>query len=175
VAVRVALWSLAMVPVVTLKVAEVAAAGTVTDAGTVRVALVLERVTAAPPVGAALVKVTVQVELPELLRVAGRHVREVTAGKTTTAVTVPPVAESRMAFPAGEDAAMLPTPIEVVVTPSATVRFRTATVPFEMMPPFIPEATQVYAPAAAVQLKVLPAAVTTAPALAEMDTTLAGG
>ena len=50
-----------MAAVVALKVAEVAAAATVTDAGTVSVALVLVRVTAAPPVGAAWVRVTVQV------------------------------------------------------------------------------------------------------------------
>ena len=47
--------------VVALKVADMAAAATVTDAGTVSVALVLVRVTAAAPVGAAWVKVTVQV------------------------------------------------------------------------------------------------------------------
>jgi len=47
--------------VVALKGADVAAAGTVTEAGTVRVELVFVRVTIAPPAGAALVKVTVQV------------------------------------------------------------------------------------------------------------------
>ena len=52
---------LAMVVVVALNVAEVDAAATVTDAGTVRVALVLVRVTAAPPVGAGWVRVTEQV------------------------------------------------------------------------------------------------------------------
>ena len=52
---------LAMAAVVAAKVAEVAAAGTVTEAGAVRVALVLVRVTAAPPVGAVCVRVTVQV------------------------------------------------------------------------------------------------------------------
>ena len=52
---------LAMAAVVALKVAVIAAAATVTDAGAVRVALVLVRVTAAPPVGAAWVRVTVQV------------------------------------------------------------------------------------------------------------------
>ena len=52
---------LLMVAVVALKVAVVAAATTVTDAGTVRVELVLVRVTEAPPVGAAWVRVTVQV------------------------------------------------------------------------------------------------------------------
>jgi len=49
------------VPVVTLKVAEVAAAATVTDDGTVRVGLVFVRLTLAPPVGAGWVRVTVQV------------------------------------------------------------------------------------------------------------------
>ena len=52
---------LLMVVVVALKVAVVAAAATVTDAGTVSVELVLVRVTEAPPVGAAWVRVTVQV------------------------------------------------------------------------------------------------------------------
>jgi hypothetical protein len=48
-----------MVVVVAVKVAEVAAAVTVTDAGTVRAELVFVRVTLAPPVGAGWVKVTV--------------------------------------------------------------------------------------------------------------------
>jgi hypothetical protein len=47
--------------VVALKVAVVAAAATVTDAGTVRTELVLVKVTLAPPVGAGWVRVTVQV------------------------------------------------------------------------------------------------------------------
>jgi hypothetical protein len=61
VAVIVALALLAMVAVVTLNVTDVAAAATVTEAGTVRVALEFARVTLAPPVGAAWVRVTVQV------------------------------------------------------------------------------------------------------------------
>ena len=52
---------LAIVPVVTLKVADVDVAATVTDAGTVSVELEFERVTLAPPVGAGWVSVTVQV------------------------------------------------------------------------------------------------------------------
>jgi len=47
--------------VVALNVAEMAAAATVTDAGTVRVAFVLVNITAAPPLGAGWVRVTVQV------------------------------------------------------------------------------------------------------------------
>ena len=46
---------------VALKLTDVAAAATVTEAGTVRLVLVLVRVTLAPPVGAALVSVTVHV------------------------------------------------------------------------------------------------------------------
>ena len=53
--------SLAIAAVVALNVDVVAAAGTVTDPGTVSVALVLVRVTLAPPAGAALDRVTVQV------------------------------------------------------------------------------------------------------------------
>src|SRR5271169_1813337 len=133
-----------MAAVVALKVAEVAAAATVTDAGTVRVELVLVRVTVAPPAGAAPLRVTVQVEVPELFKVAGRQARDLTVGKSAAPpVTVPPVAERKMAFPPGNDAVLLLTPITVVVTPAAMVRFTTATVPFEMMPAFIPEATQV--------------------------------
>ena len=49
---------LTMAAVVALKVAVVAAAATVIDAGTVSVVLVLVRVTAAPPVGAGWVSVT---------------------------------------------------------------------------------------------------------------------
>ena len=52
---------LVMAAVVALKVADVAAAATVTEAGTVRVELVLVSVTLAPPVGAGCVNATVQV------------------------------------------------------------------------------------------------------------------
>jgi len=70
---------LPMAPVVALKVLETAAAATVTDAGTVSVALVLVRVTVAPPVGAAWVKVTVQL-LEELgPRLAGLQTSEETS------------------------------------------------------------------------------------------------
>jgi len=136
-----------MAAVVALNVAETVAAGTVTDDGTVRVELVLVSVTMAPPPGAAPVRVTVQVEVLVLFKVAGRQDSDVTVGKTIAPpVTMAPAAESRMACPVGDDAALLLIPITVVVTPAAMVRLTTATVPFEMMPAFIPEATQVYAP-----------------------------
>jgi len=49
-----------MAAVVASNVAEVVAAASLTEAGTVSVALVLVRVTVAPPVGAGWVRVTVQ-------------------------------------------------------------------------------------------------------------------
>ena len=74
----VALELLVMAAVVAVNVADVAAAATVTDAGTVRIELVLVRVTLAPPAGAGWVKATVQVveELGPTL--VGEHAREET-------------------------------------------------------------------------------------------------
>ena len=51
---------LPMATVVALKLADMAAPATMTDAGTVRVGLALVRVTVAPAVGAGWVRVTVQ-------------------------------------------------------------------------------------------------------------------
>ena len=166
---------LATAPVVAVKVAELAAAITVTEAGAVSVVLVFVRVTRAPPVGAGCVRVTVQVELLELLSEAGRQARAATPGKTAPPLTPPAVAKSGMPLPAGEDPALLLIPMAVVVSPAAMVRLTIATAPLEMMPAFIAEASQVYAPGAPLHVNVLPAAVRAAPALTEMATTLAGG
>jgi|SRR5271157_4819555 len=62
--------------VVTVKVAVVAPAATVTLAGTVAEALLLPSVTAAPPVGAALLKVTVPVEEAPPVTVVGFKLTE---------------------------------------------------------------------------------------------------
>ena len=64
---------LPIVPVVTLKVADVLVAATVTDEGTVSAALVFDKLTPAPPVGAACVKVTVQVLEEFCPRLPGLH------------------------------------------------------------------------------------------------------
>ena len=58
-----AVWSVVTGAAVAVKPAELAPAATVTDAGTVRFVLFDERVTAAPPEGAALFRVTVQLRL----------------------------------------------------------------------------------------------------------------
>jgi hypothetical protein len=70
---------LLMVDVVTLKVADEAVAATFTEAGTVRVVLEFERVTLTPPVGAAWLRLTVQMleEFGPIL--LGLHDKEDTA------------------------------------------------------------------------------------------------
>ena len=88
-AVRVALELLLMDAVVALNVAEVAAAATVTDAGTVRTELVFDSATLAPPVGAGWVNVTVQVLEEFGPRLVGLHDSEDTnTGATRLTVVV---------------------------------------------------------------------------------------
>jgi hypothetical protein len=68
--------------VVTLKVALVAPAGTVTLAGTDAAALLLESETCAPPAGAAAVSVTVPVAAPPPVTLAGLTASDERAGGT---------------------------------------------------------------------------------------------
>ena len=79
---------LLMVPVVALKLADVAAAAIVTEAGTVSVELVLVSVTLAPPVGAAWVKVTVQVVDELCPRLVGLQASEETSTGATRLTVV---------------------------------------------------------------------------------------
>ena len=69
---------LLMAAVVALKLADVAVAATVTEAGTVKLELVLVSVTLAPPVGADWVKVTVQVVEELGPRLVGLQAKEET-------------------------------------------------------------------------------------------------
>ena len=70
---------LAMAAVVALKLTQVAAATTVTVAGTVSVELVLVRITVAPPAGAGWVSVTVQMLEVFGPRVVGLQISEETS------------------------------------------------------------------------------------------------
>ena len=75
-------------PVAALNVADVAAAATVTDAGTVSVALVFVSATVLPPAGAAWFSVTVQLLAPLGPRLVGLHASAVTTiGATRLMVT----------------------------------------------------------------------------------------
>jgi hypothetical protein len=83
VAVMVEFRPLRMATVVALNVAEVAPAATVIEAGSVSTRLVLESVTIAPPLGAAFVKVTVQVLKESGPRLVGLQVSEDTSTGAT--------------------------------------------------------------------------------------------
>ena len=74
--------------VVALKVAVVAAAATATDTGTVSVASLLVKVTVAPPVGAAWVRVTVQVLAEFGPRVVGLQASDETSTATRLMVAL---------------------------------------------------------------------------------------
>ena len=74
--------------VVALNVAEVVAAATVIDVGTVRVELVFARVTMAPPVGAGWVKVKVHVLEAFGPRLVGLQANEETSTEATRLAVV---------------------------------------------------------------------------------------
>jgi len=69
----VALCELEMVVAVTVKVAALAPVATVTDAGTVKALLLSERLTNAPPLGAAMDSVTVHMDVDPEVSAAGVH------------------------------------------------------------------------------------------------------
>jgi len=71
-------WSAEIVPAVAVKLADVEFAGTDTDAGTVSAAALLERVTVAPPAGAAFDNVTVQELAPPGFRLVEVQETELT-------------------------------------------------------------------------------------------------
>jgi hypothetical protein len=81
VAVTVAVTWLVTEEVVAVKVVEVAPAGTVTLAGTCTAELLLDRLTAAPPLGAAPLRVTVPVEEVPPVTVAGLKLSAPTVGR----------------------------------------------------------------------------------------------
>ena len=90
----VALELLLIVPVLTINVAEVAAAVTVTEPGTANVELLSDKVTRAPPLGAACVRVTVQVldELgPRLFGLQDKAEIEMAAISGTVVLAEPPL------------------------------------------------------------------------------------
>jgi len=80
VAVTVTVWFAVTVPAVAVKVAVVAPAPTVTEAGTVRAMLVSVSFTVAPPVGAAIERVALQVELAPDTTDVGEHSNPVMIG-----------------------------------------------------------------------------------------------
>jgi hypothetical protein len=129
-----------------VKVAVVFPAPTVTAAGTVNAAVLLDSVTVAPPV---FDTVTVHVELPPDPKLAGLHVSPLRVG--SAAVTVPPTPASDSEFPKGVTPNVLVTLIAVLATPEAIVTLTTATTPFCITVAFKPVSRQMYKPELAEQ------------------------
>jgi hypothetical protein len=110
---------------VALKVAVVDAAGTVTEAGTVREVLLLESATVEPAVP---LRVSVQtLELPGPSDV-GVHVRAVIFKGATTEIE-PPVAVTEIPVPPGDAPMVLITPIAAVPVTDDIVTETAATMP----------------------------------------------
>lgn len=86
---------------VTVNVAVLLPAATLTEAGVVKEVLLSANVTSAPPVGAAVVKVTVQVDVTAPVSDARLQLREDTS-KEVGMVTTPPLAEVATAMAVGE-------------------------------------------------------------------------
>ena len=77
-----------MLPAVAVKLAEVDPKDTVTVAGTVSAAASLDRLTVAPPVGAAFDRVTEQADVPAEVRVDGEQETPVSVGLATNETEV---------------------------------------------------------------------------------------
>ena len=114
---------LATAVVVIVKLAVVAPAATVTLAGTVAAALLLDMLTASPPVGAALPRVTVPVEeVPPATAVGFTDTDETAGGFTVNAaVCVPPLNVAEMVADAALATAVVVMVKVAVVAPAATV------------------------------------------------------
>ena len=124
-----------------MKVAVLAPAGMVRDAGTVRLAELELKPTVTWFVAMALICNVQMLESPGL-SMPRVQVSEVGVTGTGT-VTVAPVAETRIALPAEDAPTGLPRPIADVLPPAPTVIETVATVPFAMVFEFSPVARHV--------------------------------
>lgn len=159
-------------PAVAVKFAVVAFATTVTEAGTVRSALLLESDTVEPPVGAAVFRLNEQLAVPLELRLVGPQVTEETAG---TAITPEPAAEivnpeASASAPSAFDMATV-----VVGALGASVIWMSAATPDVIVFALRPVRMQVYDPATPPHEAVLPAAVATAPGVTDINETWLDG
>jgi hypothetical protein len=139
-AVRVAVWLLAMVPAVAVNVAVELPEATVTKAGMVNAAALLDKETAIPPVGAVVLKETVHADEPPVVSDAGTQLSPLTRG---AAVIPPPTPVIGSEFASAVAPRAFVTAIAALVALDAIVTPSTATTPFCITAPFRPANTQV--------------------------------
>ncbi len=126
-------------PAVAVKVADVEPVGTVTEAGVVSNALLLDKETKVPPGGAALVRETVQTLVAPEARVDGLQPSELKLELRT--VIVLPLPVSARFNPVGSVPIVAVTPTAVVLADGAIVRLTAATTPSVIAVEFRPQAT----------------------------------
>jgi hypothetical protein len=120
-----------MVPAVAVNVAVALPAPTVTEGGTVNAGALLDRLTVAPPAGAAVFKEAVQVADPLELRDAGTQLNALIAvSGGVPDVTVPPTPLIASAEAATVAPSVFVTLIVVLATADAMVTLTTAATPF---------------------------------------------
>jgi hypothetical protein len=140
-----------MLEAVAEKVADEAPAATVTEAGTDRAALLSDRVMTVPPAGAAPLRLTVQVEVPEPAMLVGVQFspdRVVVGGR----VIVPVVPRDVMKSPAEDEAKLLLTSTtRLGLVLEDNVKVTLATTPLGMAVEFAPANRHVIVPAAGLQ------------------------
>jgi hypothetical protein len=165
VAVKVALVSVETAAAVAVNVAVVNPALTVTEAGTVTEALLLDRLTLAPPAGAAAVRVTVQVLVPGVTTEAGVQLRLAGCGRVM--VTVPPAVITAIGSPPGvvPSAPAICTVDDVLLVVGETVNVAVATTPEAMAVVFSPVTRQIIEPPPPLQATDLSAALAAGPVL----------
>lgn len=169
-------------PALAVKVAEVEPAGTVTEAATGSIVLLLDRLTTVPPLGAASANVTVQVELAPEAKLVGEHCSEDKPGCQFVIVITPEVADMVSAAPFAKAdpfvkaAAGLPTTMGTVepLVAGERVTVTVATTPLPIVEPVIPLATHVTEPLAELQVRVWPPLLSAAPPAATTEVASVG-
>jgi hypothetical protein len=148
VAVNTAVWFELMGDTVAVKPAVVAPAATVTFAGTVAFALLLDSVTTWPPPGAALLSVTVQAEVPGAFTLTGEQATALGTGGAWTIVMVPPEPDAGIELPTPSDATIpltLTGTVELAV-PAEIEKVAEAIDPLGIAVVFSPKSRQVVDP-----------------------------
>ena len=142
-AVTAAVWVLVSGAAVAANVAELEPAGTVTDDGTVRLALSLESETAKPPTPAASDSATVQVEFPGVFT-GDVHDKLLNATGGMTVIE-PPLPDEGIITASAEETTvpLAPIAIELLKGTGATVKVAVATTPLAIAVVFTPNTTHV--------------------------------
>jgi hypothetical protein len=161
--VSVAAWFAVIVPVVTVNVALVAFAVTVTDAGAVNAGdPLLPSVTTAPPAGAACDSVIVHDAVPFELSEVAVHVSPLMVG-IVVILAVPPLAESGSPSPATDALIGAPTLIAALLAPAANATDTVAITPFGIVSVVFPLIRQMSAWKFPLQMRDLLAAASIGP------------